>query len=102
MKTDLFSQQPTPRHAVALAEGLNHQLREATVDYFAMQTFFGSVKKRNASSPPSRPTPLCFIPPKGTRSRAEPAIHPNRAGVDLLCDTMSASQFCVHTLEARP
>lgn len=35
--------------------------------YFAMQTFFGSVKKRSASSPPSRPTPLCFIPPKGTR-----------------------------------
>src|SRR5438128_1581355 len=35
--------------------------------YLAMQTFFGSVKKRNASSPPSRPTPLCFIPPKGTR-----------------------------------
>src|SRR5207248_8570889 len=35
--------------------------------YFAMQTFLGSVKKRNASSPPSRPTPLCFMPPKGTR-----------------------------------
>ena len=35
--------------------------------YFAMQTFFGSVKKRRASSPPSRPTPLCFMPPKGTR-----------------------------------
>jgi hypothetical protein len=35
--------------------------------YFAMQTFFGSVKKRSASSPPSRPTPLCFIPPNGTR-----------------------------------
>ena len=35
--------------------------------YFAMQTFLGSVKNLNASSPPSRPTPLCFIPPKGTR-----------------------------------
>ncbi len=35
--------------------------------YFAMQTFLGSVKKRRASSPPSRPTPLCFMPPKGTR-----------------------------------
>ena len=35
--------------------------------YFAMQTFFGSVKKRSASSPPSRPTPLCFMPPNGTR-----------------------------------
>jgi hypothetical protein len=28
-----------------------------------MQMFFGSVKKRNASSPPSRPTPLAFMPP---------------------------------------
>jgi hypothetical protein len=32
------------------------------MDYFAMQTFFGSVKKRRASSPPSRPTALCFMP----------------------------------------
>jgi len=31
--------------------------------YFAMQIFFGSVKKWSASLPPSRPTPLCFIPP---------------------------------------
>jgi hypothetical protein len=29
-----------------------------------MQTFFSSVKKRNASLPPSRPTPLCFMPPR--------------------------------------
>jgi hypothetical protein len=35
--------------------------------YFAMQMFFASVKKCNASVPPSRPTPLCFMPPKGTR-----------------------------------
>ena len=35
--------------------------------YFAMQMFLGSVKNLSASSPPSRPTPLCFIPPKGTR-----------------------------------
>src|SRR6266850_310720 len=35
--------------------------------YFAIQTFFGSVKNLNASSPPSLPTPLCFMPPKGTR-----------------------------------
>jgi hypothetical protein len=31
--------------------------------YFAMQTFFGSVKNRRASSPP---TPLYFKPPKLT------------------------------------
>ena len=30
--------------------------------YFAMQTFLGSVKKRSASSPSSRPTPLCLMP----------------------------------------
>jgi hypothetical protein len=28
-----------------------------------MQTFFGSVKNRKASSPPSGPTPLAFMPP---------------------------------------
>src|SRR5919198_724003 len=31
------------------------------------QTFFASVKNRNDSNPPSRPTPLSFIPPNGTR-----------------------------------
>jgi hypothetical protein len=36
-------------------------------DYFPMQTFFASVKKWSASLPPSRPTPLCFMPPNGTR-----------------------------------
>src|SRR5438034_11546417 len=38
-----------------------------STNHFAMQTFFGSVKKCNASTPPSRPTPLAFMPPKGTR-----------------------------------
>src|SRR4029079_17326684 len=33
----------------------------------SMHTFFGSVKKRNASTPPSRPTPLCLTPPNGVR-----------------------------------
>ncbi len=32
-----------------------------------MHTFLGSVKNRSASWPPSRPRPLAFIPPKGTR-----------------------------------
>src|SRR5438105_879799 len=31
------------------------------------QTFFGSVKKRKASRPPSRPMPDSFIPPNGVR-----------------------------------
>ena len=39
-----------------------------------MQTVFGSVKKRSASSPPSRPTPLCFVPPKGRAGFASVAI----------------------------
>ncbi len=30
-----------------------------------MHTVFASVKNRNASSPPSRPKPEFFIPPKG-------------------------------------
>src|ERR1700730_5102025 len=31
------------------------------------QTFLASVKKSSDSNPPSRPRPLSFIPPKGTR-----------------------------------
>ena len=38
-------------------------------------TFFGSVKKFSAYWPPSRPTPLVFIPPNGTlRSRSIPQL----------------------------
>ncbi len=36
-------------------------------DAYLMHTVFGSVKKRSASSPPSRPMPLCFTPPNGVR-----------------------------------
>src|SRR5690606_37506392 len=32
---------------------------------YLIQTFFASVKNRSASKPPSRPTPLSFIPPNG-------------------------------------
>ena len=32
-----------------------------------MQMFFGSVKKRSASTPPSRPTPEFLTPPNGVR-----------------------------------
>src|SRR5262249_1169628 len=34
---------------------------------YLMHTVLGSVKKRKASSPPSRPTPLCLTPPNGVR-----------------------------------
>lgn len=39
-------------------------LSSSSYSYFT-QTFLGSVKKRSASKPPSRPTPDCFIPPIG-------------------------------------
>src|SRR5687768_870581 len=39
----------------------------STQHYSLIQTFFGSVKKRSASNPPSRPTPEFFTPPKGVR-----------------------------------
>jgi len=58
------SRQSTTCRAVATQTRINHQLFS---NYLAMQTFFGSVKKRSASSPPSRPTPICFMPPNGTR-----------------------------------
>ena len=67
-KTVEASSNPTP----CLVK-LNRALRKShskvngtTRNYFAMQMFFGSVKNRSASSPPSRPTPLAFIPPNGT------------------------------------
>src|SRR5262249_20225525 len=46
-----------------------HFHRSIAPSYMAYltHTVFGSVKNRNASSPPSRPTPLCFMPPKGVR-----------------------------------
>lgn len=40
--------------------------RDLVYDSFT-QTFFGSVKKRKASKPPSFPRPECFIPPNGVR-----------------------------------
>jgi hypothetical protein len=61
----LGSEDRSQRTAINRLQTLNKEL--STINYFAMQMFFGSVKKRSASSPPSRPTPLCFIPPKGTR-----------------------------------
>src|SRR2546428_1166353 len=45
---------------------------EDAADDFALvhsftHTFFASVKNSSESRPPSRPTPLSFIPPNGTR-----------------------------------
>src|SRR6266568_1309798 len=71
--------------------------------YFAMQTFFGSVKKRRASSPPSRPTPLCFMPPNGTRRSRTSQQFTQTVPVWIRSATRWARfRFCVQTLEARP
>ena len=99
MKTDLFSQQPTTRHAVALAEGAQPStprsnrglFRDADVLWFGekVQRFFAAFAADAA----------LFHSAKGNAQIAhKPAIHPNRAGVDLLCDTMGASQIlCPNT-----
>src|SRR5437667_4866960 len=71
--------------------------------YFAMQTFFGSVKNRNASSPPSRPRPLAFMPPKGTRRSRTSQQFTHTVPVLIFSATRWARfRFCVHTLEERP
>jgi len=71
--SDLRSQTEATRECASMVERF-YEFRKWVIDeglfdslYFAMQTFFGSVKNRNASSPPSRPTPLAFMPPNGTR-----------------------------------
>src|SRR5207244_11697588 len=52
----------------AFAKATARQAPRFAIAYFAIQMFLASVKKFSASVPPSRPTPLCFIPPKATRS----------------------------------
>src|SRR5438094_7154360 len=70
---------------------------------FAIQTFFGSVKKRNASSPPSRPTPLCFIPPNGTRrSRTSQQLTQTVPVLIRSATRWARLRFCVQTLDERP
>src|SRR5437016_8760011 len=71
--------------------------------YFAMQTFFGSVKNLSASSPPSRPTPLCFIPPKGTRRSRTSQQFTQTVPVLIRSATRWARlRFWVQTVDERP
>src|SRR5215510_1199907 len=71
--------------------------------YFAMQMFFGSVKKRRASSPPSRPTPLCFMPPNGTRrSRTNQQFTQTVPVLIRSATRWARPRFCVQTLDERP
>ena len=71
--------------------------------YLATQMFFGSVKKWSASLPPSRPTPLCFIPPKGTRrSRINQQLTQTVPVWICSATRWARFRFWVQTLEARP
>src|SRR6266542_4396832 len=45
----------------------SHSAFEISVAYSFTQTFFASVKNSSDETPPSRPTPLSRMPPKGTR-----------------------------------
>src|SRR5947199_6840822 len=92
--------QRQPRKALA---SCFRNLRTMARSYLAMQTFFGSVKKRNASSPPSRPTPLCFMPPKGTRKSRRSQQFTQIVPV-LICSATrwARLRFWVQTLDARP
>ena len=45
----------------------NNSLHSEGHFLYWIQTFFASVKKRMASSPPSRPEPEAFMPPNGVR-----------------------------------
>src|SRR5581483_4566131 len=71
--------------------------------YFAMQMFLGSVKKCRASVPPSRPTPLAFMPPKGTRRSRTSQQFTQTVPVWICSATRWARlRFCVQTLDERP
>src|SRR4051794_37994265 len=60
---------PVPEVPLAALMAGNRDLvacQRGSASYFT-HTVFGSVKNRSASSPPSRPTPLCLTPPNGVR-----------------------------------
>src|SRR6266446_1366421 len=79
------------------------RITSRSAGYFAMQTFFGSVKNLSASSPPSRPTPLCFMPPKGTRRSRTSQQFTHTVPV-LICSATrwARFRFWVQTLDERP
>ncbi len=58
-----------------------------------MQIFFGSVKKRSASTPPSRPTPEFLTPPNGVRrSRRSQQLIQTMPEFEPRADAMRASE----------
>src|SRR5438477_6554102 len=60
----LVSESIVVRDGVVPNIGLRHG---AAVPYSFTHTFLTSVKNSSESKPPSRPMPLSFIPPNGTR-----------------------------------
>src|SRR5215468_3320533 len=82
---------------------INSQLVPTLEIHFAMQIFLGSVKNRSASSPPSRPTPLCFMPPKGTRKSRTSQQFTQTVPVLIRSATRWARlKFCVQMLDESP
>src|SRR5215831_9208000 len=70
---------------------------------YLMHTVFGSVKKRSASSPPSRPTPLLLTPPNGVRrSRSSQQLTQTVPHSSCSATRWARDRFCVHSDADRP
>ena len=68
-----------------------------------MQTFFVSVKNFIASQPPSRPTPECFIPPKGVRkSRSNQQFTQTMPLLSCAATRWARFKFSVHNVADNP
>src|SRR5207249_11453243 len=68
-----------------------------------IQMFFSSVKNLSASKPPSRPTPLSFIPPNGVRkSRRSQQFSQTTPHSRLAATRCARERFSVHTVAERP
>src|SRR5262245_15396187 len=71
--------------------------------YSLMQTFLASVKNSSESKPPSRPTPLSFIPPKGTRRSRSSQVLTQTVPLSTAAATRWAFwRSRVHTVAERP
>src|SRR5215831_18206757 len=74
-----------------------------SVNHSSTQTFFDSVKNRNASQPPSFPTPLFFIPPNGVRrSRSNQQLTQMIPLSTLAATRLALEISCVHIVAASP
>ena len=71
--------------------------------FILTQIFFSSVKNRNASKPPSRPTPEFFTPPNGVR-RSLRSQQLTQTIPDSICSAIRCARerFSVQTVAERP